>query len=168
MAMNIHYRPSWFIAGLRVVILPLCFSDEKLDLNDSKWEDIHVITGALKMFFRELPEPLFTYSHFNDFVNAISKFVPKILCQPVQNSSHVGGHAVLNVFLSWGNSRQLTTKNANNCRVKQFKLIKRRKHSQMNLTSIAHPLSTSHYHPFQKQNRKKTQVCIVLGPVQSL
>lgn len=25
------------------------------------------------MFFRELPEPLFTYNHFNDFVNAISK-----------------------------------------------------------------------------------------------
>lgn len=42
-------------------------------MNDSKWEDIHVITGALKMFFRELPEPLFTYNHFNDFVNAISK-----------------------------------------------------------------------------------------------
>ncbi|XP_042672738.1 rho GTPase-activating protein 12 isoform X3 [Centrocercus urophasianus] len=47
--------------------------DEKLDLNDSKWEDIHVITGALKMFFRELPEPLFTYNHFNDFVNAIKQ-----------------------------------------------------------------------------------------------
>lgn len=52
-----------------------CFSDEKLDLNDSKWEDIHVITGALKMFFRELPEPLFTFNHFNDFVNAISKYI---------------------------------------------------------------------------------------------
>lgn len=51
------------------------FSDEKLDLTDSKWEDIHVITGALKMFFRELPEPLFTFNHFNDFVNAISKYV---------------------------------------------------------------------------------------------
>ncbi|EAW85979.1 Rho GTPase activating protein 12, isoform CRA_a [Homo sapiens] len=50
-----------------------CFSDEKLDLNDSKWEDIHVITGALKMFFRELPEPLFTFNHFNDFVNAIKQ-----------------------------------------------------------------------------------------------
>ncbi|XP_016818422.1 rho GTPase-activating protein 12 isoform X4 [Pan troglodytes] len=47
--------------------------DEKLDLNDSKWEDIHVITGALKMFFRELPEPLFTFNHFNDFVNAIKQ-----------------------------------------------------------------------------------------------
>ena len=47
--------------------------DEKLDLKDSKWEDIHVITGALKMFFRELPEPLFTLNHFNDFVNAIKQ-----------------------------------------------------------------------------------------------
>ncbi|KAB1254172.1 Rho GTPase-activating protein 12 [Camelus dromedarius] len=47
--------------------------DEKLDLRDSKWEDIHVITGALKMFFRELPEPLFTFNHFNDFVNAIKQ-----------------------------------------------------------------------------------------------
>ena len=44
--------------------------DEKLDLKDSKWEDIHVSTGALKMFFWELPEPLFTLNHFNDFVNA--------------------------------------------------------------------------------------------------
>lgn len=49
--------------------------DEKLDLNDSKWEDIHVTTGALKMFFRELPEPLFTYSSFHDFVNAISEWL---------------------------------------------------------------------------------------------
>lgn len=53
------------------VLLPL--PDEKVDLNDSKWEDIHVTTGALKMFFRELPEPLFTYGSFNDFVNAISE-----------------------------------------------------------------------------------------------
>lgn len=57
----------------------LSLSDETLDLNDIKWEDIHVITGALKMFFRELPEPLFTFSHFNDFVNAISKSLPKKL-----------------------------------------------------------------------------------------
>uniref|UniRef100_A0A8C5LX10 Rho GTPase activating protein 12 n=1 Tax=Leptobrachium leishanense TaxID=445787 RepID=A0A8C5LX10_9ANUR len=47
----------------------------RVNLNDSvgKWEDIHVITGALKMFFRELPEPLFRFSHFNDFVNAIKQ-----------------------------------------------------------------------------------------------
>lgn len=66
-------RKRAFIVEVLSLIIYFSLSDEKLDLNDSKWEDIHVITGALKMFFRELPEPLFTYNHFNDFVNAISK-----------------------------------------------------------------------------------------------
>ncbi|XP_078519477.1 rho GTPase-activating protein 12 isoform X8 [Lissotriton helveticus] len=64
------------VSGNLAVIQKLRFAvnhDEKLDFNDSKWEDIHVITGALKMFFRELPEPLFTFNHFNDFVNAIKQ-----------------------------------------------------------------------------------------------
>ena len=52
----------------RVCLCP----DETVSLADGKWEDIHVTTGALKMYFRELPEPLFTYSLFHDFVNAIS------------------------------------------------------------------------------------------------
>lgn len=62
------------VSGNLAVIQKLRFAvnhDEKVDLNDSKWEDIHVTTGALKMFFRELPEPLFSYGSFNDFVNAI-------------------------------------------------------------------------------------------------
>ncbi|XP_057586812.1 rho GTPase-activating protein 12 isoform X2 [Hippopotamus amphibius kiboko] len=64
------------VSGNLAVIQKLRFAvnhDEKLDLKDSKWEDIHVITGALKMFFRELPEPVFTFNHFNDFVNAIKQ-----------------------------------------------------------------------------------------------
>uniref|UniRef100_UPI00398EAC5B rho GTPase-activating protein 12b isoform X3 n=1 Tax=Pristiophorus japonicus TaxID=55135 RepID=UPI00398EAC5B len=62
------------VSGNLAIIQKLRFAvnhDEKLDLCDSKWEDINVISGALKMFFRELPEPLFTYHLFNDFVNAI-------------------------------------------------------------------------------------------------
>ncbi|XP_051872214.1 LOW QUALITY PROTEIN: rho GTPase-activating protein 12-like [Pristis pectinata] len=62
------------VSGNLAVIQKLRFAvnhDEKLDLKDNKWEDINVITGALKMFFRELPEPLFTYHLFNDFINAI-------------------------------------------------------------------------------------------------
>lgn len=62
------------VSGNLAVIQKLRFAvnhDEKVDLNDSKWEDIHVTTGALKMLFRELPEPLFTYTSFNDFVDAI-------------------------------------------------------------------------------------------------
>lgn len=64
-----------------VLILSVGFSDcvslspeEELDLGDSQWEDIHVITGALKMFFRELPEPLFPFRFFDLFVEAISKY----------------------------------------------------------------------------------------------
>ncbi len=49
-------------------------TDEKVDLGDSKWEDIHVTTGALKMFFRELPEPLFPFAFFNNFISAISEW----------------------------------------------------------------------------------------------
>ncbi|XP_054986971.1 rho GTPase-activating protein 27 isoform X3 [Sorex araneus] len=45
--------------------------DERLDLDDGRWEDVHVITGALKLFFRELPEPLFPFSHFRQFIAAI-------------------------------------------------------------------------------------------------
>ncbi|XDV44430.1 hypothetical protein PO909_012713, partial [Leuciscus waleckii] len=62
------------VSGNLAVIQKLRFAvnhDEKVNLEDSKWEDIHVTTGALKMFFRELPEPLFTYTSFNDFVEAI-------------------------------------------------------------------------------------------------
>lgn len=47
--------------------------DERLDLDDGRWEDVHVITGALKLFFRELPEPLFPFSHFHQFIAAISE-----------------------------------------------------------------------------------------------
>nr|XP_013800485.1 PREDICTED: rho GTPase-activating protein 27-like isoform X1 [Apteryx mantelli mantelli] len=46
--------------------------DENLDLDDGRWEDIHVITGALKLFFRELPEPLFPFAYFDKFIAAIN------------------------------------------------------------------------------------------------
>ncbi|XP_076156361.1 rho GTPase-activating protein 12-like isoform X1 [Alosa pseudoharengus] len=62
------------VSGNLAVVQKLRFAinhDERVDLEDGKWEDIHVTTGAFKMFFRELPEPLFTYTHFQEFVNAI-------------------------------------------------------------------------------------------------
>lgn len=62
------------VSGNLAVIQKLRFAvnhDEKVNLVDAKWEDIHVTTGALKMYFRELPEPLFTYGLFHDFVSSI-------------------------------------------------------------------------------------------------
>lgn len=49
------------------------FLTEELDLEDGQWADAHVLTGALKLFFRELPEPLFPYNLFHKFISAISK-----------------------------------------------------------------------------------------------
>ncbi|XP_044152712.1 rho GTPase-activating protein 27 isoform X1 [Bufo gargarizans] len=62
------------ISGNLAVIQKLRYKvdhDENFSLDDGRWEDVHVITGALKLFFRELPEPLFPYSHFDQFIEAI-------------------------------------------------------------------------------------------------
>ena len=41
----------------------------------SKVEDIHVVCGLLKDFFRKLAEPLVTYKLWSAFVDAASKTV---------------------------------------------------------------------------------------------
>ncbi|KAM5156227.1 rho GTPase-activating protein 15 isoform 1-T1 [Callospermophilus lateralis] len=66
------YRVSGNLATIQKLRF-IVNQEEKLNLDDSQWEDIHVVTGALKMFFRELPEPLFPYSFFEPFVEAIKK-----------------------------------------------------------------------------------------------
>ncbi|XP_006897652.1 PREDICTED: rho GTPase-activating protein 9 [Elephantulus edwardii] len=41
----------------------------RLDLDNAEWDDIHVVTGALKLFLRELPQPLvppLLLPHFRD------------------------------------------------------------------------------------------------------
>ncbi|KAM9780422.1 rho GTPase-activating protein 27 [Neosynchiropus ocellatus] len=43
--------------------------EEQLDLD--QWAEIHVVTGALKLFLRELPEPLFPFSSYDKFIAAI-------------------------------------------------------------------------------------------------
>lgn len=52
-------------------LFPEDLVQDRLDLDDPQWEDVHVITGALKLFFRELPEPLVPYEFFQDMVEAV-------------------------------------------------------------------------------------------------
>uniref|UniRef100_A0A670YPM7 Rho GTPase activating protein 9 n=1 Tax=Pseudonaja textilis TaxID=8673 RepID=A0A670YPM7_PSETE len=35
------------------------------------WDDVHVITGALKLFFRELPESLVPYSYVDECIASV-------------------------------------------------------------------------------------------------
>lgn len=51
-------------------------TDEKYEKYDdlaTKF-DIHVLTGALKLFFRELQEPLFTFALFDSFLKTMGEF----------------------------------------------------------------------------------------------
>ncbi|KAM4613542.1 rho GTPase-activating protein 15 isoform 2-T3 [Polymixia lowei] len=62
------------VSGNLAVIQKLRFlvnHEEKLNLDQSEWEDVHVITGALKLFFRELPEPLVPYGFFTDIMETV-------------------------------------------------------------------------------------------------
>ena len=45
------------------------------DLTDdvSKWNDISAITSVLKLYFRNLPDPLFTFKLHDNFIQAIRK-----------------------------------------------------------------------------------------------
>uniref|UniRef100_A0A8C7NKG3 Rho GTPase-activating protein 15 n=1 Tax=Oncorhynchus mykiss TaxID=8022 RepID=A0A8C7NKG3_ONCMY len=67
------YRVSGNLATIQKLRF-LVDQEEEFNLDDSQWEDIHVVTGALKMFFRELPEPLFPFPLFELFVEAISEY----------------------------------------------------------------------------------------------
>ncbi|XP_051985567.1 rho GTPase-activating protein 15 isoform X2 [Xyrauchen texanus] len=60
-------------------LFPEDLVQERLDLDDPQWEDVHVITGALKLFFRELPEPLVPYGFFHDIVETVK--IPDYLDQ---------------------------------------------------------------------------------------
>lgn len=51
-----------------------------VDVFDSCWSDIHVFAGALKLYLRELPEPVFTYQLYQDFIHAGSEFVICVVC----------------------------------------------------------------------------------------
>lgn len=44
-----------------------------MKIGEAPFEDIHVLTGSLKLFFRELPEPLFPFDLYNGFVEAIKQ-----------------------------------------------------------------------------------------------
>ena len=59
---------------LNAFLFVLVFVEEKVVLGEAPFDDVHALTGSLKLYFRELPEPLIPYDFFSGFVTAISKF----------------------------------------------------------------------------------------------
>ncbi|XP_068457623.1 rho GTPase-activating protein 15 [Clinocottus analis] len=77
------YRVSGNLATIQKLRF-IVDQEEDLDLDQSQWEDIHVVTGALKLFFRELPEPLFPFRFFQPFVEAVKIKESKLKVQAVK------------------------------------------------------------------------------------
>lgn len=68
-----HVLTLFLFFALLILSVSLSPTEEKLNLDQSDWEDVHVVTGALKLFFRELPEPLVPFGFFTDIVETVSE-----------------------------------------------------------------------------------------------
>ncbi|XP_056894799.1 rho GTPase-activating protein 27-like isoform X2 [Takifugu flavidus] len=111
------------VSGNLAVIQKLRYKadHEELDLEDGQWGDVHVITGALKLFFRELPEPLFPFSHFNKFVAAIRipDYNKKLSCiYELVNSLPSANHDTMKLLfghlrrvIQYGDDNRMTVQN---------------------------------------------------------
>ncbi|XP_054643080.1 N-chimaerin isoform X2 [Dunckerocampus dactyliophorus] len=64
------YRISGFSELVEDVKLAFDRDGEKADISSSTYEDINIITGALKLYFRELPIPLITYDAYPHFIES--------------------------------------------------------------------------------------------------
>uniref|UniRef100_H2U6B6 Chimerin 1 n=1 Tax=Takifugu rubripes TaxID=31033 RepID=H2U6B6_TAKRU len=64
------YRISGFSELIEDVKLAFDRDGEKADISTNAYEDINIITGALKLYFRELPIPLITYDAYPRFIEA--------------------------------------------------------------------------------------------------
>ncbi|XP_014035997.1 N-chimaerin isoform X2 [Salmo salar] len=64
------YRISGFSDLIEDVKLAFDRDGEKADISVNVYEDINIITGALKLYFRDLPIPLITYDAYPKFMEA--------------------------------------------------------------------------------------------------
>ena len=55
------------------------FTEDSFQLGVKPFDDVHALTGSLKLYFRELPEPLVPFDFFSGFVEAISEYFVTLL-----------------------------------------------------------------------------------------
>lgn len=61
--------------SLIFLIVQACYLSEiPVKLDTREWEDIHVIAGALKLFLRELPEPVIPFKFFDKYIATCSEY----------------------------------------------------------------------------------------------
>lgn len=70
------YRLSGTSSRVQALKRALDTDFENTDVMSEEWSaDINVVSGALKLWFRELPEPLLTYGLYHQFIEAARKYL---------------------------------------------------------------------------------------------
>ncbi|XP_034525606.1 beta-chimaerin [Ailuropoda melanoleuca] len=64
------YRVSGFTEHIEDVKMAFDRDGEKADISANIYPDINIITGALKLYFRDLPIPVITYDTYPKFIEA--------------------------------------------------------------------------------------------------
>nr|XP_044621353.1 beta-chimaerin isoform X3 [Equus asinus] len=64
------YRVSGFTEHIEDVKMAFDRDGEKADISANIYPDINIITGALKLYFRDLPIPVITYDTYSKFIEA--------------------------------------------------------------------------------------------------
>ena len=81
---DLEEQGMYRVSGLTSEILEL---KERFDSGDkvdfSRYTDISVVCGAVKLYLRELPIPVISFDAYNDVMKAASKFRTMLSC--VQN-----------------------------------------------------------------------------------
>ncbi|KAM7407429.1 hypothetical protein PAMA_003245 [Pampus argenteus] len=67
------YRISGFSDSVEEVKMAFDKAGEKTDISVNAYEDINIITGALKLYLRDLPVPIISYDAYPRFIEAASK-----------------------------------------------------------------------------------------------
>lgn len=70
------YRLSGTTSKVQALKRALDTDADGTDVMSDEWSaDINVVSGALKLWFRELPEPLLTYGLYHQFIEAARELV---------------------------------------------------------------------------------------------
>ncbi|XP_056375868.1 beta-chimaerin isoform X5 [Hyla sarda] len=64
------YRVSGFTEHIEDVKMSFDRDGDKTDISSAIYQDINIITGALKLYFRDLPIPVITYDTYSKFIEA--------------------------------------------------------------------------------------------------
>ncbi|ORY05870.1 RhoGAP-domain-containing protein [Basidiobolus meristosporus CBS 931.73] len=65
------YRLSGMMSSIERLRQEFNRNAEAVDLSDEEWSDINIVSGLLKQWLRELPEPLLSFELYEDFISAV-------------------------------------------------------------------------------------------------